>query len=176
MAAFFQWKFQINKFSLWTAAAELRAWSGPCNWPSKLNSCLSYTLVPTLFIKLCDQPESVGVKKALGVLMLDRHGCDQSVWRSAFVSCGDVSPPLFGQSPRCALRVWLKGPRSSGGLIIVCKETKLRPLSTPTPPPPPPPQLPHPNHSLEPSARGVRCHRPSTLSHMTLKSEKNAAY
>lgn len=44
-------------------------------------------------------------------------------------------------------------------------------------PPPPlsPLQLPHPNYSLE-SVRGVRCHRPSTLSHMTLKSENSVAY
>lgn len=41
---------------------------------------------------------------------------------------------------------------------------------------PPPLQLPHPHYSLEWSARRVRCHRPSTLSHMTLKSKRSAAY
>lgn len=92
-------------------------------------------------------------------------------WSSVFVCCGGVSPLLFSQRPCCALRVWLNWPWRSGGLIIVWKCTRLCSLT----PPLSPLQLPLPNYSLE-SVRGVRCHRPSTLSHMTLKSENSVAY
>lgn len=37
-------------------------------------------------------------------------------------------------------------------------------------------QLQHPHYSSEWNARRVRCHRPSALSHMTLKSEHSVAY
>lgn len=96
--------------------------------------------------------------------------CDKILWSSVCASCGGAPPCCVATASRCALRVGWFGHEAliRCGLTIVCQWTKLHSLAFP------PPQLPH--YSLEWSVRRVRCHRPSTLSHMTLKSEHSVAY
>lgn len=84
----------------------------------------------------------------------------------------------------CSSAVWPQPPAVHWGsgwighedlevLLLCVSERGFAPY-----PPPllPPPQLQHPHYSLEWSVRRVRCHRPSTLLHMTLKSEHSVAY
>lgn len=98
------------------------------------------------------------------------------ITQTAFIiqGCG-CSPLLFGQNPRCAPTVWLNWPWSSGCLTLCVNEQDFA-RCYPSPPTPLPQWLTHPSWSLEPSVRRVRRQQPSTLSHMTLKSERSVAY
>lgn len=92
--------------------------------------------------------------------------CDRRVWSPVF-ACGNVAPPAVWPLPPAVHwgSGWIGHEVVEVLLLCVSEQGFAPPL-----------QLPHPLYSFEWSTRRVRCHRPSALSHMTLKSEHSVAY
>lgn len=93
--------------------------------------------------------------------MMEGCSCCRKVWSSVPTPC-------------CAATASCCAMRGLAELLSISERG-----FTPTHPPTPAPQLGSSHstcYSLDWSVRGVRCHRPGTLSHMTLKSEHSVAY
>lgn len=108
-------------------------------------------------------------QKPLEVLSGWACSCDRRVWRSVCAPRCRVPLPLCSHS----LLLCTEGPaQMTMKLWRSCYCVSV----IPAPSHQSPQQLPHPHCSSEWSARRVRCHRPCTLSHMTLQSEHSVAY